>query len=125
MGTQYANTIIPTILESSGPRGMTNDLDPTVISMIIGKLDTTEENLNRRLDATESALNRRLDAQDTQLKDIKAQTTLTNGRVTVLETARAHTQGVMSAYRWVPTALSALFSAGLTILTLALSGSIH
>lgn len=99
--------------------------DPSITSLILDKLKMTEENLNRRLDESDRNTNRRLDTQDTALVEIRTQTQLTNGRVTTLEKARERTQGVISAYRWLPTALSAILGAGLTILVMALSGGIH
>lgn len=81
--------------------------------------------LNEKIDVLERNLNRRLDAQDDALREIKRQTQATNGRVGALEQARERAQGVMFAFRWVPPILTAAVTAGLTILTLALTGGIH
>lgn len=78
-----------------------------------------------RIDAVERNLNSRLDTQDKTLGRVEKQVTDTNGRVTVLEKARERAQGVMFAFSWLPLALSAVLTAGLTILVMALSGSIH
>ena len=81
--------------------------------------------LNEKIDALERNLNKRLDIQDDALRDIKKQTQATNGRVGALEQARVRAQGVMYAFKWVPPILTAAVTAGLTILTLALTGGIH
>ena len=89
--------------------------DPlTISSMLNEKIDTLERNLNRRLDI-----------QDRALSDIKTQTQLTNGRVTALERARERAQGVMFAFSWLPPVITAAVTAGLTILTMALTGNLH
>lgn len=88
----------------------------------IGSLETS---VNRRLDDMRDDLNRRLDSQDRELREIKKQTTATNGRVTVLEKARSRAEGMVSAFRWIPTVLAASLSTGLTILLMALTGNIH
>lgn len=88
--------------------------EPTVLSLLAEQISALERNVNRRFDA-----------QDDELKEIKRQTRETNGRVTMLEKARARTQGAVSAYAWVPVVLSSLLAAGLTILVMALSGGIH
>lgn len=93
---------------------MMPDVEPSVLSMIVDKIDALEKNLDARLGA-----------QDAQLRDIKTQTAKTNGRVTVLEQARARAQGVMSAYSWLPSVLSAVLGAGLTIMVIALTGGIR
>jgi hypothetical protein len=103
--------------------------EPTINSLILDRLDAVAVTLNARLDATERALGQRLDRQDTDLGEIKRQTQKTNGRVTALERARERTQGAISAIRWVPEFSRGIFlsalGAGLTILVMALSGSIH
>jgi chromosome segregation ATPase len=99
--------------------------EPTINSLILDKLDATAESLNARLDATERALSQRLDRQDRDLDEIKKQTQRTNGRVTALERARERAQGVIFAYSWLPSTLSAVLGSGLTILVMALSGNLH
>lgn len=81
--------------------------------------------LNEKIDTLERNLNKRLDIQDDALREIKRQTAATNGRVGALEQARIRAQGVMYAFKWVPPILTAAVTAGLTILTLALTGGIH
>ncbi len=93
---------------------MTPEHELDVPSLLKDKIDTLERNLNHRLDA-----------QDAALLDIKKQTQATNGRVGALEQARMRAQGVMYAFRWIPPILTAAITAGLTILTLALTGGIH
>lgn len=102
---------------------MTDEL--TITSLLKDQITTLEQNLNRRLDATEKAVNSRFDNQDNTLKRIENQVSVTNGRVTILEKARERAQGVMAAYRWVPLVLSALMTAGVTILVMAVSGALH
>lgn len=85
-----------------------------VDAMIIDKINTLERNLERRLDE-----------QDRQLRDIKTQTQLTNGRVTTLERARERGMGVIAAYRWIPVVIGGALSAGLALLGTALAGGIH
>jgi hypothetical protein len=87
--------------------------DPSPISLLLTQLQTLERSVNRRFDQ-----------QDEQLADIKAQTTRTNGRVTALESARHRAEGTIAAFRWVPAVLGALLTAGITILVMALSGTI-
>lgn len=103
--------------------------EPTIESLLSEKIDLATKSLGDRLTATERNIGRRLDQQDDTLREIKVQTTKTNGRVTALERARERTQGAMAAYRWVPDLLKGLvtaaFGAGLTILVLALQGAIH
>lgn len=82
------------------------------------------EMLERQIQTLETNLNRRLDRQDRELGEIKAQTIATNGRVTDLEKARERIQGVVAAYRWVPVVLSALLTAGMTILVMVVTGAI-
>jgi hypothetical protein len=101
------------------------DQDPTVLALLEKQISTLERNLNGRLDTTERNLNGRLDRQDKALEEIKTQTTKTNGRVSVLERARERGLGVVMAFKWVPPILAAAVTAGLTILTLAITGQIH
>lgn len=88
--------------------------EPNVLSMLNDKIDTLA-----------STLSQRLDSQDAALKEIKQQTQATNGRVTVLERARERGLGVVMAFKWVPPILAAAVTAGLTILTLAITGQIQ
>lgn len=81
--------------------------------------------LRDQINQLERSLNRRLDQQDRQLQDIKQQTTLTNSRVTKLENVRSHAEGVVSAFRWLPTVLAGGLSTGLTIVLMALTGNLH
>jgi hypothetical protein len=94
-------------------------------SLLRDQIKTLEANLNRRLDDTERNLNRRLDKQDADLSEIRKQTKETNGRVTKLEKARERAQGMVFAVRWIPGFLTAGFSAGLTVLIMAISGNLH
>lgn len=94
-------------------------------SLLREQIKTLETNLNRRLDETNESVARRFDQQDKALVRIEGKVDKTNGRVTVLEKARERAQGVMFAFKWVPPLLAAAVTAGLTILTLALSGQIH
>lgn len=95
------------------PRG-THRGEPTVMELVLDRIDAVERNLGGQIGSL---------ADD--LREVKKQTQLTNGRVTVLEKARERAQGVMFAFSWLPLALSAILTAGLTILVMALSGSIH
>jgi hypothetical protein len=88
------------------------------------QISTLERNLNRRLDATEESVKHRFDLQDRALVRIETQVRSTNGRVTVLEKARERAQGVMFAFSWMPPVLTAVVTAGLTILVMALTGAI-
>jgi hypothetical protein len=81
--------------------------------------------LNDKIDTLERNLNRRLDAQDRALGEIKRQTQATNGRVGALEQARMRAQGVMFAFSWLPPVLTAVVTAGLTVLIIALTGGLH
>jgi hypothetical protein len=99
--------------------------EPSINAMLEKQITTLEINLNRRLDATEESVKQRFDQQDNTLRRIENQVEKTNGRVTVLEKARERAQGVVSAYSWVPAMLTAVLTAGLTILVMALSGSIQ
>jgi hypothetical protein len=98
--------------------------EPTINSLLEKQISTLEANLNRRLDATELNVGQRFDRQDKELREIKQQTQRTNGRVTVLEKARERAQGVMFAFSWLPPVLTALVTAGLTILIMALTGGL-
>lgn len=60
-------------------------------------------------------LNTRMDLQDVLLKEIKTQTTTTNGRVTALETQHSSLRGFLRGARW-----SAGIAAGLVTLTVNL-----
>lgn len=97
----------------------------TINGMLEKQITTLEANLNRRLDATETSVNRRFDQQDRALAAIQAQTTATNGRVTALERARERGIGVVFAFKWAPPVLTAMVTAGLTILMMALTGAIR
>lgn len=90
------------------------DREPSIEAMILDKIDTLERNLNRRLDD-----------QDRALQRVEAQTTKTNGRVTVLENARERGLGVIAAYRWLPVVLGSGLAAGLALLGTALLGGFH
>lgn len=81
--------------------------------------------LNEKIDTLERNLNKRLDLQDAALREIKVQTTATNGRVGTLEQARMRAQGVMFAFSWLPPVLTAVVTAGLTVLIIAITGGIH
>lgn len=81
--------------------------------------------LNEKIDTLERNLNKRLDMQDDALRDIKKQTMATNGRVGALEQARMRAQGVMFAFSWLPPVLTAVVTAGLTVLIIAITGGLH
>lgn len=104
---------------------MADEPQNLIDSLLRDQISTLERNLNRRLDATERAVGERFDQQDKALVEIKKQTQATNGRVTVLEKARERAQGVMFAFKWAPGVLTAMVTAGLTILIMALSGGVH
>lgn len=104
---------------------MADEPQSLIDAMLRDQITTLERNLNRRLDATENAVGERFDRQDRELREIKKQTQVTNGRVTVLEKARERAQGVMFAFRWMPATLAAIVTAGLTVLIMALSGGLH
>lgn len=99
--------------------------DTTIDQLLIQKIDSVEHNLTGRLHDQGVEFNRRLDAQDRALQDIQKQTRLTNGRVTSLEKDKARGQGMISAFRWVPPVITAMVTAGLTILTMTLTGGLH
>lgn len=95
--------------------------DPTINSMLNDKIDS----LSHALESVEKRMGERLTIQDTQLARIETKVDTTNGRVTVLERARERAQGVIFAFSWIPPILTAVFTAGLTILVMALTGSIR
>lgn len=110
-----------------------------LVTVVLNRLDATDANLHRALSEMQTSLTLRLSEQDRELREIRVQTTRTNGRVTtlekavtvlekavaLLENARVRAQGVMAGYRWVPPTLLTLLGTGLTILVLALTGSLH
>ena len=111
------------------------DTETTVEALIIGKIEDLKTSVTQRMDSYEATtgrrfddqnreFGRRLDRQDRTLEDIQEQTRKTNGRVTTLEKARERAQGALFAYAWVPAALTAVLTAGLTILIMALSGGL-
>jgi hypothetical protein len=101
------------------------DQQHMIDTLLREQITTLEKNLNRRLDETNDSVNRRFDAQDRALNRIELKVDRTNGRVTALETARERAKGIVFAFKWVPPVMTAAVTAGLTILTLALTGGIH
>ena len=99
--------------------------DPTLNSMLNDKIDT----LRDALGAVESRMGERLTRQDEYLREIKDQTTATNGRVTLLEKAQERTHGVFIALSWLPPlvtgVITALVTGGMTVLIMALTGALH
>ena len=90
--------------------------DPTVNSLILDQIKTLGETLSARIDANAAETNRRFDELDSKADRIEVQTTRTNGRVTALERARTHTQGMIHAYAWLGPTLSACLGAGLVVI---------
>lgn len=89
-----------------------SDTDP--LSLIVSSIEALDRSLNRRLDD-----------QDRALARVEAKVDKTNGRVTVLEKARERGQGMVAAFRWVPSLIASGVTAGLTILIMAVSGGLH
>lgn len=104
-----------------------SDNDPTISigSMLEKQITALERSLTQRLDATDRNVKERFDRQDEELVAIKSQTMRTNGRVTALERARDRAEGVIFAFSWVPVVVASILTSGLTILVMALSGSIR
>lgn len=99
--------------------------EPTINSLILDKIQDLREHVNDRFDAAEESARATAAAQNERLDRIEAQTTKTNGRVTVLENARARAGGMVAAYKWVPVAATTLLGSGMTILIMALAGQFH
>lgn len=93
---------------------MASGNDPTDLTMVLRELDMLSANFTRRMDE-----------QDKTLARVEAKVDKTNGRVTILERARERGQGMVAAFRWVPWLLGSAVSAGMTILIMAVTGSIR
>lgn len=100
-------------------------VDAWHLKLLMGKIEEVKEHLDDKITAVETHVNTRLDAQDKTLGEIKEQTTKTNGRVTKLEKAKDHVGSVVWTFRWIPKVAGILATTALTILVLALTGSIH
>lgn len=105
------------------------------LSLIVGKMDEIKEHLGDKIASVETHVDTRLDSQDRALAEfknqtnltlaeIKTQTTRTNGRVTELERVRESFTNYVGVFRWIPRAVGALATTGLTVLILILTGSI-
>lgn len=90
------------------------DLDPNLAALISARIDDLRDVVREGFRDN----NERLDRIERHVSE-------TNGRVSALEKARERAQGVIFAYSWLPSTLSAVLGAGLTILIIALSGGLH
>ncbi|HET6869114.1 MAG TPA: hypothetical protein VFH80_24600 [Solirubrobacteraceae bacterium] len=102
-----------------------HDRDPTVDHLLMQRIEAVEDNLTERLHDQSRAFGSRLDGLEHTLRDIQKQTRLTNGRVNTLENDKARGQGMISAFRWLPPLLTAIVTAGLTVMIWAITGGVH
>lgn len=102
-----------------------SDGEPSVEGLILDKINALERNLTRRLDE-QDAESREFKAEVYgRLRDIKTETSATNGRVTALERARERGVGAIASYRWVPFVIGPALATGLSLLAVALEGGFH